>query len=198
MISKLLADFLIGSVIGVVFIGAITLILVLLRAVHVSRVHGKPAPGTRASFFTKLTHPVALLPMVTMEELFARSLLIGWLAHFVGLPAAFAVSALVFALLHVPNGKVTIISFLNLVIVSIFFGLLYIRLGILAAIGIHYTWNLTQWTILGYPMYGHQVGRRMKITAIAPEWLSGGDYGPEYSLITTIGLLLATVATVII
>jgi len=193
MISKLLAEFLIGSVIGVVFIGAITLILVLLRAVHVSRVHGTPA-----SFYTKVTHPVALLPVVTMEELFARSLLIGWLGHFVGLPAAFAISALVFALLHVPNGKVTIISFLNLIIVSIFFGLLYIRLGILAAIGIHYAWNLTQWTILGYPMYGQQVGRRMKITAIAPEWLSGGDYGPEYSLVTTIGLLLATAATVII
>lgn len=192
MVTKLVA-FLIGSVTGAVFIGAITLSLVLLHAVRVSTTHGTPV-----TFFTKLTHPVILLPVVAVEELFSRSLLIGWLGHFIGLPAAFVVSALVFALLHVPNGKVTVISVLNLVVVSLFFGLLYIRLGIWAAIGIHYTWNLSQWTILGYPMYGQQVGRRMKITAIAPEWISGGDFGPEYSLITSIGLLVATVGILLI
>jgi membrane protease YdiL (CAAX protease family) len=190
-------SFLASCILGAVLVLIITVVLRLLGAVQIeSHQNGVARRGQIVERI--VANPLWLLVFAAVEELFARALLIGWLGHYTGLPVAFAVSAVVFAVLHIPNGRPTIISMLNLVLVTIVFGIVYMRFGLWAAIGMHYGWNLMQWPVLGYPMYGRQVGWRLSIRAVAPEWLSGGEFGPEYSVVASVVLALCIVGAAVV
>ncbi len=176
-------SFLISFLFGALMILLVTFVLLFLRAVQV--VKGKNEITNQDRL---ITNPLLLLVFASIEELVARQLLIGVISHYIGLVFAFIVSAAVFTLLHFPNGKITFLSVLNLLLVSFLFGIIFVRFGLLAAIGFHYGWNLMQWPILGYPMYHRNVGRLLQTKALKREWLSGGEFGPEYSVIATIVL----------
>jgi membrane protease YdiL (CAAX protease family) len=194
-------SFLASCILGAVLVLIITVVLRLLGAVQIeSRTSGMAAKSDRREQIVEriVANPLWLLLFAAVEELFARALLIGWLGRYAGLPVAFAVSTIVFAVLHIPNGRPTIISMLNLVLITIVFGIVYVRLGLWAAIGMHYGWNLMQWPVLGYPMYGRQVGWRLSIRAVAPEWLSGGEFGPEYSVVASVILALCIVGAAVV
>ncbi|WDL96019.1 CPBP family intramembrane glutamic endopeptidase [Alicyclobacillus sp. ALC3] len=177
--------FVVGCIVGGLLIGITTVVLRAFGVIRFQPLHNRVSAGiSKNERF--ITNPFWLLIFAGLEEAFARAFLIGWVGHYTGLVIAFAISAVVFAVLHLPNGKPTVISMLNLVLVTVVFGLVYVRFGLLAAIGVHYGWNLAQWPLLGYPMYGRQVGRFLSTRATGPEWVSGGDFGPEYSVVASV------------
>ncbi|MDB4894866.1 MAG: hypothetical protein JWN15_1128, partial [Firmicutes bacterium] len=133
----------------------ITLVLALLRSVRLRR-HG---PDSTPSHLWS-TNPVVMLALVLGEEWLFRSLVVGYLTPRVGLLWAVGISAAVFTLAHVPNGVVNVWTPVNLLLFSVLAGLVYVRFGLAAVTGLHYGWNLMQWPILGYPLYGGgHVGR---------------------------------------
>jgi len=160
-----------------------------LRAVVPAPVSGGVDP--RHLLFT---NPLFMLGIVTLEELFFRSFLVGWVSQRTSVAAGVALSVAVDYLLHDPNGGQTFLTFVNSVLFSLSACLFYLRLGLGAAVGFHYGWNLVQWTLLGFPMYGNAVGRWFVLKPVGAWWLTGASHGPEGSLLTGLvfgaGLLL--------
>lgn len=181
-----LEHFVFGGLFAAILISAISSIMGVLKFVEF--VLQSEIISIRYKFYT---NPFSLLLFAALEELFARAFLIGWLEQKVGLSLAFAISAFVFTVLHIPNGKVTLLSSVNLFLSGIVFGIIYVKFGLSAAVGCHYIWNLMQWTLLGFPFYGNRVGRILQVNPIAPEWKSGGQFGPEYSIVTLVMFVLA-------
>ena len=188
MILHQAVDFFDGFVFGTLLVVMTTFIMLVCRFVRIQHIDIRIA--RKDKFYT---NPVWLLVFAAIEELFARALLLGWLGQRIGFITAFVVSSVIFTVLHIPNGKVTIISIANLLLSATFLGVIYMKYGLLSAIGAHYAWNLMQWTILGFPFYSKPVGRFLQIYPVTVEWQSGGEFGPEYSVVTTI--ILFAVAT---
>jgi len=92
----------------------------------------------------------------------------------------------IFALLHTGNPNATTLGIVNTAGFGVLFGYAYWRSRDLwLPIGLHFGWNFT------LPLFGVSVsGLRMKITGYEMSWSagtlwSGGEYGPEASLLTS-------------
>lgn len=173
-------EYVLGLFAGGWIIALVTLFLLSLGAVAMGK--SATAPDKQ---FRVLTNPINAMIWAAGEEWLARGFLVGWLGRHIGVLPAIAVSSTLFFALHIPNGKVTVISTVNLYLVSLLFSLIYLRYGLVAVMGVHAGWNIAQWPLFGYPMYGRRVGRRFEVRPRAAEWLSGGQFGPEYSMISS-------------
>lgn len=94
-----------------------------------------------------------------------------------------------FAAAHANNLNANWMSFFNTFLWGVFLGLCFLRSGDLwLPIGVHFGWN---WAL---PLLGTNVsGFKMVTTGLLMKWnvgplWSGGDYGPEASLLTTLVL----------
>ena len=100
----------------------------------------------------------------------------------------------VFALLHGGNPNATWFAVANTAGFGILFGYAYLRSRDLwLPIGLHFGWNFT------LPLFGTAVsGLRMNVTGYALAWSagklwSGGEYGPEASVLTSAALVALAV-----
>jgi len=91
-----------------------------------------------------------------------------------------------FGLVHAGNPGATPLGILNTVLWGVLLGFAYVRTGSLwLSIGLHYGWN---WAL---PLFGVNLsGFTLNVTGLTVHWrsgvlVSGGDYGPEGSLLTT-------------
>ncbi|GIW11550.1 MAG: hypothetical protein KatS3mg061_2607 [Dehalococcoidia bacterium] len=127
------------------------------------------------------------------EELLLRGWLLPVVAWRGGLVAGLIAQAALFALLHGANPGVTPIALLNLVLVS--FVLAFWALAeqqIWPVMGWHAAWNWAQSHLFGLPVSGLNFTAALLPTTITgPEWLSGGGFGVEGSILTSV-LLLAS------
>jgi len=112
------------------------------------------------------------------------------LAHF-GPYTTIIPVGVIFALLHAANPNATWFGLANTAGFGILFGYAFLRTRDLwLPIGLHFGWNLT------LPLFGVNLsGLRMRITGHEMLWMagklwSGGDYGPEASLLTSAVLVL--------
>ena len=94
-----------------------------------------------------------------------------------------------FAAAHANNLSASWLSFFNTFLWGVFLGLCFLRSGDLwLPIGVHFGWN---WAL---PLLGTNVsGFKMVTTGLLMKWnvgplWSGGDYGPEAGLLTTLVL----------
>ena len=109
--------------------------------------------------------------------------------------AAALATSLLFGIVHGINPHATVISISNTVLSGLLFSLGLLLTGELAIpIGFHITWNLTQSGVYGLPVSGMSVGGGLfALQTSGPEWLTGGDYGPEGGLLCTITLILGMI-----
>lgn len=165
--------------------------LVLLPGVIVGVAHFTRTPAERPGLDTFLFVSLLLAAGSSGEELFFRGF--GFqtlLAHFGALPTIIPVG-IGFALLHSANPNATWLALLNTAGFGILFGYAYLRSRDLwLPIGLHFGWNFT------LPLFGVNVsGLRMKVTGYEMSWSagtlwSGGEYGPEASILTSAMLLV--------
>ncbi|MEO8025518.1 MAG: CPBP family intramembrane glutamic endopeptidase [Bryobacteraceae bacterium] len=94
--------------------------------------------------------------------------------------------SILFGLAHMGNNSATILGILNTILWGVLLGFAYVRTGTLwLPIGLHYGWN---WAL---PLFGVKLsGFTISVTGLTVRWnsgvlVSGGDYGPEGSLLTT-------------
>lgn len=118
------------------------------------------------------------------EELFFRGYIFDNLRAGLGLVAAIAVSCLVYGVVHSANPNATVLS------TSIIVGFGFLRLyGLLStrqlwlSMGMHMGWNFFQGPIFGFAASGHGSFKLLSIELTGPGWLTGGDFGPEGSLL---------------
>lgn len=95
-------------------------------------------------------------------------------------------AAVIFGLAHMENPNSNLLGIGNTMLWGVLFGYAYLRTGSLwLPIGLHYGWNVA------LPVFGANLsGFTMGVTGYALHWTagtlwSGGDYGPEGSLLTT-------------
>ena len=130
------------------------------------------------------------------EEVATRGWLLTRIAARTNLPLAIAISSSLFGILHMGNAGVTFLSVLNIVLDGVLAGLLLVYTdSIWLVVAQHGTWNYVQGNLLGFQVSG--TGADASIFSFSmgsgPDWLTGGAFGAEGSIITTLVLLLSLV-----
>jgi len=127
------------------------------------------------------------------EELVFRGYLLQNMAEGLGLNIAVVVSCLLYGLVHASNPNATLLSSAIIVL----FGYLrifgYLSTGLLwLSIGMHIGWNFFQSAVFGFAASGHAEDQTLfSHDPAAADWLSGGEFGPEGSVLVIPVLLLA-------
>ncbi len=149
-----------------------------------------------ASDWEVLMVPLTELVLVALfEETLFRGVLYRNLERSLGSWSALGISSLVFGLAHLPNANVTVAGIAVTVVAGLLFAAAYLvtrRLWL--AIGIHFAWNFMSDAIFSVTTSGHPGKGILKGTTVGPEWLSGGAYGVEASLVTLVALGAVTAA----
>ena len=128
------------------------------------------------------------------EEVATRGWLLTRIAARTNLPFAIAISSSLFGILHMGNAGVTFLSVLNIILDGVLAGLLFIYTdSIWLVVAQHGTWNYVQGNLLGFQVSG--TGADASIFSFTmgdgPDWLTGGTFGAEGSIITTLVLLVS-------
>jgi membrane protease YdiL (CAAX protease family) len=143
--------------------------------------------GTRALWF--FTLPAAA------EEVLFRGYLLQALAEAWGGLKALWITSLAFGLIHLTNPNTSAVGIANIVVAGLFLGAVYLKTASLWwATGAHLGWN---WA-LGFLADGQVSGLEVtdapfyQVVNRGPEWISGGAFGPEGSIVATLMVGAAT------
>ena len=170
-------------------LGAGILAFGLVHVLLVATGRSERGPVDRAGAIGQWARAVAILAVASfLEELVFRAGLVGLGRRWIGIPAALAVSTVAFGWAHVLNGRGTRWVPVNLGLVGVALGLVYLRWGLWAAAGAHAGWNLAQWG-LGYTVSGERT--RAVLPSVQSRGVKGVPYGPEGDW--TAGVVLAGV-----
>ena len=150
-----------------------------------------PHPVLQAGSFTTAMFLVA----ATFEETVFRGYPFQRLVESITPAGAVGITAALFGLAHLGNPHPTWISTLNTALVAIPFCIAYLRTRSLwMPIGMHFIWNFLMGFFLGLPVSGILLPACVLTAHVqGPVWLTGGDYGPEGSVLTTGAILVVTV-----
>lgn len=126
------------------------------------------------------------------EELVFRGFLMSILIRYFDKRVALIVSAVAFALVHGTNDGFSLIGFLSIMVAGFLFGLLFLKSGQLwLPTAMHAAWNFTQGVICGFPTSGIETYALTRTTTSGPDWLSGGVFGFEGSILALLLLIAA-------
>lgn len=142
--------------------------------------------------FTLFTIPFWIL-QGTAEELVTRAWLIPQLAKRTNLKVAIIISSSLFTLLHLGNPGITFLSAIDLLLFGVAMSLYLLKTDTIWGIGgIHGAWNFAQGNLFGVLVSGQSSGTSiMKFTPQGnQDWLSGGSFGIEGSIVSSIILFL--------
>lgn len=112
---------------------------------------------------------------------------------------AFAVvlTSVLFASLHNTNPSATWLSWMNTFIAGVWFGIAYLKTRELwFPFGLHLAWNWAQGSIFGIEVSGLTEiapAPLLREMDLGPAWITGGDYGLEGGILTTIAIVISTV-----
>jgi len=145
------------------------------------------------SNFQVLSYGLYLFLLASLvEEILHRGFIFQRLIDGIGVLGAQLLIASLFAFGHSGNpdmeGTTAIFATLDLFLLSLVFGLAYIKTGSLALpVGLHLGWNWAQGNILGFGVSGHDKAGWFKPTFQGiEEWITGGNFGPEASIFSVI------------
>lgn len=134
------------------------------------------------------------------EEIVFRGALFRIVEEGAGTWAALLLSALAFGALHLGNPNATLWSGMAIAIeAGVLFGLAYhVTRSLWFCMGLHAAWNVMEGPVFGTSVSGLPAHGWIKASLTGPDWLSGGHFGPEASVVTPLCCLaLATVFLVI-
>lgn len=122
------------------------------------------------------------------EEIVARGILFRTLEEGLGTWWALAISAVFFGAAHIFNPGATLWSSLAIAIeAGILLALLYhVTRSLWPCIGLHAAWNVMQGTVYGIPVSGTAAHGWLVSNCTGPDWLSGGVFGAEASVVALI------------
>ncbi|MBD3367257.1 MAG: CPBP family intramembrane metalloprotease [Candidatus Eisenbacteria bacterium] len=183
------ADFARGCALAFVIL---TIIFVFSWTTGGIRVEGfaRPAPdGTPVAAYL-LGAVVAFLAVGLYEELMFRGYVLQAIEDRGSKVAAIIISSLVFALLHSANPGADPMGILNTALIGALLAAVYLRTRTLwMPIGFHFAWNFLLGYVYSLPVSGLPIHGMLEITELESESrLTGGSYGPEAGLLTTVAI----------
>lgn len=141
--------------------------------------------GVRFELSVLFTWAVFFLVQATYEEIVFRGYLFRMTAEYFDPRVALVVTSLLFGVVHGFNEHFSWIAFLNILLAGFVLGALVLRTGRLwAAAGLHFTWNLFQSVVYGFPVSGIKTYRLLTTETDGPPLFTGGGFGLEGSLVT--------------
>jgi membrane protease YdiL (CAAX protease family) len=134
------------------------------------------------------------------EEILLRGIIFRLTERMTGSWIALAISAAIFGAGHIFNPNATwTAAFAIAIEAGILLGAVYMLTRRLwAAIGLHAGWNFTQGWIFGVPVSGMREIGLVEGRVQGPQWLSGGDFGLEASVIAMTVATAAGVALLLV
>ncbi|GAB4229182.1 MAG: CPBP family intramembrane metalloprotease [Ekhidna sp.] len=197
-------DLLFGFALSGLMAGSFLLILLVFNLVSLDGISFSSAP-LNGPFdyvsFMKVTS-VASLGLLLLEhilvgyweELVFRGYFLQNMIEGMGMKIAIVVSCGIYGLIHMSNPNATLLSSLIIIIFGYLriYGYLSTRM-LWLSIGMHIGWNFFQGPIFGFAASGHQHATLLNINRISThDWLTGGEFGPEGSvlILPIVGLAL--------
>ncbi len=118
------------------------------------------------------------------EELVFRGYFFQNLIAGMGLIWAIVISSLVFGLIHIMNPEGTVLGGLLIALITPQLIYAYLKTGQLwLPMGLHLGWNFFQASIFGFAASGQESPSMISQSPVGPEWLSGGAFGAEGSVL---------------
>lgn len=128
------------------------------------------------------------------EEIYCRGWALTYFARRHGILFAILASNIVFILPHLGNNGFDIMSIVNIFLIGILFAIIFLKYdNIWICGGIHTAWNFLLGPIFGLNVSGEATYSLLKFSAISPNILNGGTFGPESSLIVTFVVIVAII-----
>jgi membrane protease YdiL (CAAX protease family) len=166
--------------------GAGAACLVMLLPVISGAASFQKVPGSEHVWASLAFVSVLLLFGAFGEEMLFHGYAFQLLIRRMGAFATILPAAVIFGLAHTENPNSNLLGIGNTMLWGVLFGYAYVRTNALwLPIGLHFGWNVV------LPMFGANLsGFTMGVTGYALHWTagtlwSGGDYGPEGSVLTT-------------
>ncbi|WP_193726633.1 CPBP family intramembrane glutamic endopeptidase [Paenibacillus guangzhouensis] len=177
-----------GIGLGILLISIVAIAIWICGGVEFQSVH------TDADTWTSVLAGVGLFTLVAIsEEVFNRGYLQGLLQRQYGVAAGVVISSIIFALLHGANPGIwsTPFTMINIFLIGIFFALTRVMTGGLwLPIGFHLAWNFFQGNVYGFAVSGTETKPILSILVNGDSLISGGSFGVEGSILTTILMVL--------
>ena len=135
-----------------------------------------------------------------LEEILIRAIVFRILERWLGSWVALAISALIFGGLHLFNPGATL---LNAAAISIEAGVLLAAAYMLTrrlwlCIGIHIAWNFTEGGIFSVAVSGGESKGLLQSKMLGPDWLTGGAFGAEASVVALAVCLAAGIVLLVL
>ena len=178
-----------GVSVGLVVVGVIALL---------GGVRWTPQGGTAVGWATGAVGALLFLALpAAAEEALLRGYPLQALAEAWGPAWALAVTSVAFGAVHVWNPGVTPLGVLNVAAAGLLLGVIYLKTGSLWwATGAHLGWNWSHGYVSDVPVSGLEVLDAPFYEGVprGPDWLGGGPFGPEGSVVATVVVLAAAAA----
>lgn len=181
---KLLSGFLKGSLIG---------LILLLCCSGLAYLNGNVSFTLgEISIPLFLGYLIYYMIVACFEELLFRSFPLRVFAERYPVSLAIILCSLLFGLAHLGNDSFNWLAMLNITLAGILFAVFILqKRNISWAIGLHFGWNFTQGTLLGYQVSGTDSPGLLLAKPLGESYLSGGEFGIESSMFCTVIMLIA-------
>lgn len=177
-------DFLVGLALGAL---SMTIIFVFLYATgQISLENSLGNPRITAYFFI---YAILFILVGFFEEMFFRGYVIKTLqSRRHSKLSVYLISAGFFSVAHMINPNVALLGLVNIFFIGLLFAYMFdVTKSLLLPIGYHITWNFFQGTVFGFPVSGTEAHGLYEIDVTnGITLLTGGSFGVEASLITTL------------
>jgi membrane protease YdiL (CAAX protease family) len=134
------------------------------------------------------------------EEILFRGVLFRICEEGLGTVFALVVSAVLFGAFHIGNEGASVWSS---VAIALELGLLlamvyHVTRSLWPCVGLHAAWNIAQGTIYGIPVSGFDADGFFRSSRTGPDWISGGAFGAEASVVALVLCPVCTIALVVV
>lgn len=175
-------DFAAGFGLGFAILTVGTVILMLLGELEITSVKLEP---------TLLVSYLFLCIIISLnEEIMVRGYVLNNLMQSMDKYWALIVSSMVFTLLHALNPNISFLAVVNLMLAGMLLGIYYIhQQNLWFPIALHTSWNYSEGAIFGYEVSGIDFQSLLQQNIGETDWLTGGDFGFEGSVLLSVLLI---------
>lgn len=125
------------------------------------------------------------------EEISIRGYVLNNLMQSSNKYVALIISSLIFCALHLFNPSISILSAFNIFLAGILLGIFYIHYqNLWFPIALHFGWNIFEGPIYGFEVSGITVKSIFHQSISGSDYISGGNFGLEGSVVATIILII--------
>lgn len=179
-----------GYVAGLILLGVVLGLMAVFGWLRLEEPGGLLARGGGIAALWILIYLAAFFIQGGTEEVIFRGYIFRNLGLWKGLWAALPGSSIIFGVVHMFNpGGAVWMPVGNVVLVGLLLALIRVRYSLWVAVGFHAIWNLLL-ALSGIPVSGLRAEGVATFSLNGPVLWTGGQFGPEASVLTTIVLVL--------